>query len=100
MKHDHRISVSRQRDFPEASFIVEITDIDGSQSSHIVMLSRQYYQQLAGANITPEELVRYSFIFLLEREPKEAILPTFTLPIISKYFPEYEITLRQMLEVN
>ena len=28
--------------------------------------------------------------FLLEREPKESILSRFDLPIISRYFPEYE----------
>ena len=37
-----------------------------------------------------EELVRRSFEFLLEREPKESILSRFDLTVISRYFPEYE----------
>jgi hypothetical protein len=38
---------------------------------------------------TPEELLEASFAFLLEREPKEAILRKFELPVIERYFPEY-----------
>jgi hypothetical protein len=40
-------------------------------------------------DVTPEELLEASFAFLLEREPKEAILRRFELPIIERYFPEY-----------
>jgi hypothetical protein len=42
---------------------------------------------------TPERLLEASFEFLLEREPKEAILPRFELPIIERYFPEYASTI-------
>ena len=38
---------------------------------------------------TPEALLEASFAFLLEREPKEAILRRFELPVIERYFPEY-----------
>lgn len=38
----------------------------------------------------PSELVRRSFEFLLSREPKESILRSFGLSVISRYFPEYE----------
>ena len=38
---------------------------------------------------TPEALLEPSFVFLLEREPKEAILRKFELPVIERYFPEY-----------
>jgi hypothetical protein len=41
-------------------------------------------------NMSPEDLVKKSFEFLLEREPKESILRSFNLKIISNYFPEYE----------
>lgn len=45
----------------------------------------------------PEEILRASFEFLLEREPNTSILPSFDLPIIERYFPEYRhfITARQ-----
>jgi len=37
-----------------------------------------------------EELVRDSFAFLLEREPKESILDEFDLPAIKRYFPDFD----------
>ena len=36
-----------------------------------------------------EDLVARSFDFLLEREPPNAILATFDLSVIQRYFPEY-----------
>ena len=36
-----------------------------------------------------EALLEESFRFLLEREPKEAILPRFELQVITRYFPDY-----------
>lgn len=39
---------------------------------------------------SPEELLQESFRFLLEREPNTSILPSFDLPLIGRYFPEYE----------
>jgi hypothetical protein len=65
----------------------------GSQTSHHVTMTRNTYQRLTSEVCTPEELVRRSFEFLLEREPKESILREFELTIISRYFPDYE---RQM----
>jgi hypothetical protein len=43
----------------------------------------------------PSNLVRRSFDFLLEREPKESILATFDLGVISRYYPEYETEIRR-----
>ena len=38
---------------------------------------------------TPEELVRESFVYLLEREPRESIMRAFELPIIARFFGDY-----------
>jgi len=46
--------------------------------------------RLTGGKMEPEELVRHSFEFLLEREPKESILGRFDLSVIGRYFPEFE----------
>jgi hypothetical protein len=43
-----------------------------------------------GAGQTPEELLRRSFEFLLQRESKESILREFDLSVIQRYFPEYD----------
>ena len=36
-----------------------------------------------------ESLVEASFRFLLDREPRQAILAVFALPVIARYFPAY-----------
>ena len=41
--------------------------------------------------------MRKSFEFLLEREPKESILRQFDLPLIGRYFPEYEREIKKRL---
>lgn len=61
-----------------------------SKTQHQVTLRKADYQRLAGDRASPTELVRKSFLFLLEREPKESILRSFDLTVISRYFPEYE----------
>jgi hypothetical protein len=43
-------------------------------------------------------LVETSFKFLLERESNTSILSRFDLPIIERYFPEYEETIKDMLD--
>ena len=61
----------------------------GSQTSHKVKLRKEYYQKLTEGRAAPDELVRKSFEFLLENEPKESILGSFDLSVIARYFPEY-----------
>ena len=62
----------------------------GEESCHRVTLRKADYERLTGGLTSPEALVTKSFQFLLEREPKEAILGSFDLMVISRYFPEYE----------
>lgn len=52
---------------------------------------------LADLDAGPEEAVRESFEFLLEREPSTSILPEFSLDEISRYFPEFRDELRTRL---
>ena len=66
-------------------------------TEHRVTLDRATYVRLTGGEVPPEALVRESFGFLLEREPKESILRTFDLPVIGRYFPEYEGEIRRRL---
>ncbi len=71
--------------------------VDGRrQTTHRVTVNPAYYQKLTGGNVTPEVLIEKSFEFLLERESNTDILSAFDLPLIGKYFPEYEETLRKM----
>jgi hypothetical protein len=50
-----------------------------------------------GQGHTPQDLLEESFRFLLEREPKEAILPRFALPVIARYFPDYPAEINRRL---
>jgi hypothetical protein len=61
----------------------------GSTSRHVVRVSRQDLQRW-GRGRPVENLVRDSFAFLLEREPKESILREFELSVIQRYFPDYQ----------
>ncbi len=47
---------------------------------------------------TPEALIEAAFRFLLDREPKEAILARFDLGAIPRYFPEFEGELPRYLK--
>jgi hypothetical protein len=61
---------------------------DAAATSHEVSVDREVLDDLA-PGATPEELVRVSFEFLLEREPREAIMRRFELPIIGRFFGDY-----------
>ena len=74
----------------ETGWIFEVNVSNGNSTTHNVNLTREYYEHLQLSDTTPTKLVEGSFRFLLEREPKEMILRTFDLKIISHYFPEYE----------
>jgi hypothetical protein len=69
----------------------------GSESLHQVTLDPKDYARLAVPTADPEELIRESFQFLLEHEPKESILSRFDLSVISRYFPEYEWEIKKRL---
>ena len=60
-----------------------------SSTSHIVTITDKDLQKLSGNSVSKEELIEFSFKFLLEREPNTSIMHSFNLPIISNYFPEY-----------
>ena len=61
----------------------------GAQSRHRVTLSPQQQENLCPGQ-TPEACLEAAFRFLLDREPKEAILGKFDVMVIAKYFPEFE----------
>lgn len=66
----------------------------GRETLHEVTVIHEMYDDLSGGDVSPEELVRASFAFLLDREPQEAILRHFELGLIERYFPEYRRRLR------
>ena len=85
-----QISVTKHSQVGEGIvFRVEVKEMN-TKTEHLVELTHDYYNFLAEGKVTMEELIKKSFDFLLEREPKESILRKFNLKKISDYFPEYE----------
>jgi hypothetical protein len=76
-------------DHVEADTFRVTVDEAGGRTNHTVTVEPAYATRLAGT-VPRERLIRSSFEFLLEREPKEAILRSFDLTAIARYFPEYE----------
>jgi hypothetical protein len=80
---------------------VEITESDGSgsQTTHQVTMDKDYYMDLTErGRIIPEEFVKKSFEFLLERESKDSILRQFDIAQINDFFPEYEKEIKKALD--
>ena len=68
-----------------------------SDSRHHVTMTRQTYEQLTAGKHTPERCLQAAFQFLLDHEPKESILASFDVTLISRYFPEFERELTRYL---
>jgi hypothetical protein len=70
-----------------STYDVTVEDAGSSTTHEVTVWPSDVARYAPGA--LPEDLLHASFIFLLEREPKEAILARFELPIIERYFPDY-----------
>jgi hypothetical protein len=76
----------------------QVTVKERTTTTHRVTVEPSYHEKLTGGSAPAEVLVEKSFEFLLEREDNTSILSTFDLPVIGEYFPEYERTIRKMLQ--
>lgn len=89
MVDDRLITVGCEQDRDRWRCEVRIGD-DPDATRHQVTVRDEDLLRLAPAGTSVEKVVEASFVFLLEREPREAILRQFDLPVIARYFPEYE----------
>ena len=64
---------------------------------HRVRVGKKDVERLAEGRPL-EELLQESFRFLLEREANTSILPSFDLPVIGRYFPEYDREIQTRLQ--
>ncbi len=67
-------------------------------TTHRVHMSQAYYRELCRATVTHEYVLVTAFRFLLEREPNTAILASFDITDISRYFPEFEAEIKERLD--
>ena len=70
------------------TFVVSIES--SVNSNHIVTLNDDIYFEMTEGIKSKEELILFSFKFLLERENNTSILSNFNLETIQNYFPEYK----------
>jgi hypothetical protein len=78
---------------------VVVTDTRGASTFDVGVPAGPFLASLlpdAGFDDT-ERLVRETFAFLLEREPRASILARFDLPVVERYFPEYPSEMRRRL---
>ena len=73
----------------------EIIVNSNNSTTHIVTLPDEVHKNLTKDKVTKEELLDFSFKFLLAREPNTSILSSFELIVISRYFSEYEKSVKK-----
>jgi hypothetical protein len=66
-----------------------VTVTGGETTTHRVTIPSGMLEDLGLEGVTPDAVIRESFVFLLEREPNTSILREFSLDVIARYFPEY-----------
>ena len=69
-------------------FLVKVSA--ATSTEHRVTLTDAYWEQVWNRGLPKKEVIARSFAFLLKREPNSSILRTFGLPVIQRYFGEYE----------
>lgn len=92
------IEVVQRKSGDAAVFDVVVSE-GGSRTRHEVTARAADLARL-GPSAKPETLVEAAFRFLLDREPKEAILKAFDLMVIARYFPEFERQLPDYLRAG
>ena len=71
------------------TFDVVVRDARG-ESRHRVTMQPDEAQRWAKLGAEPSRCVEAAMMFLLDREPKEAILGAFDMPDIRRYFPDFD----------
>ncbi len=73
----------------------EVTILSNTVTTHFVTLSDEVHNNLTNDKVTKEELLDFSFKFLLDREPNTSIMSSFKLTVISRYFSDYEKSVKK-----
>jgi len=86
---------------PLADGVFQVGVVEGkTETSHRVTAKPEYIARLTSEKIDSAEIVRRSFEFLLEHEPKESILSRFDLQEIQRYFPNFETEIKRRLALG
>ncbi len=77
-----------------STYQVEVREA-GVSTTHTVAVPEGLPDELGWGPAAEADLVRESFAFLLQREPPAAILRSFSLDVIGRYFPEFRADIRR-----
>ena len=80
--------------------VFQVTVADSMTPTHEVTVTNQSLTDLTDNTVTKEQLLEFSFNFLLDREPNTSILSSFDINVISKYFPDYRVEVRRWCDEN
>ena len=75
--------------------VFQVTVADSMTTTHEVTVTDQSLSDLTDDKVTKEQLLKFSFNFLLDREPNTSILSSFDINVISRYFSDYRDEVRR-----
>ena len=75
--------------------VFKVTVSGSTTTQHEVNIADDVHQDLTNGRASKEELLDFSFRFLLDGEPNTSILSSFEIMVIDRYFPEYTSELRK-----
>ena len=75
--------------------VFEVTVAETSTTTHTVTVTDQSLKDLTVNNVTKTQLLKFSFNFLLDKEPTTSILLSFDINVISQYFSDYKDKVRR-----
>ena len=75
--------------------VFTVTVAETSTTTHTVTVTDQSLNDLTDNNVTKTQLLKFSFNFLLDREPNTSILSSFDINVISRYFSDYKDEVRR-----
>jgi hypothetical protein len=81
------IEVTSLADEDPMAFEVVVREPGGTTTHHVTLAAADLARLSQGR--PPKQVIEAAFRFLLDREPKEAILARFDISAISGYFPEF-----------
>ena len=80
--------------------VFQVTVADSMTTTHEVTVTDQSLTDLTEKKMTKIQLLKFSFNFLLDREPNTSILLSFDINVISKYFSNYRVEVRRWCDAN
>ena len=80
--------------------VFQVTVADSMTTTHEVTVTDQSLTDLTENKMTKTQLLKFSFNFLLDREPNTSILSSFDINVISRYFSDYRDEVRRWCDAG